>query len=145
MSDLRGPGRAMFAAVLLLIGGVLNMIYGIAAISNSKAFAQHANYVFSSLHGWGWITLIIGVIELIASFSLFGGGGFGRWIGILAGSLAALAAILSLPASPFWSLAVFALSLYIIHGLTRRDESFVDESSWSASMAARPPTPPPPG
>ncbi len=146
MSDLRGPGRAMFAAVLLLIGGVLNMIYGIAAISNSKAFAQHAHYVFSSLKGWGWITLIIGVIELIAAFSLFAGGGFGRWVGILAGSLAALAAILSLPASPFWSLAVFALSLYIIHGLTRRDESFVDDSSWAPSMAASPQQPrmPPP-
>jgi hypothetical protein len=138
----------MFAAVLLLIGGVLNMIYGIAAIGNSRAFAQHAHYVFSSLKGWGWITLIIGVIELIAAFSLFGGGGFGRWVGILGGSLAALAAILSIPASPFWSLAVFALSIYIIHGLMRRDETFADDSSWSASMAASqapaPSTPRPP-
>jgi hypothetical protein len=132
MSDLRGPGRAMFAAVLLLIGGVLNMIYGIAAISNSHVFTAHAHYVFSSLHGWGWINLIIGVIELLAAFSLFGGGGFGRWIGIIAGSLAALAALLSLPAYPFWGLAIFALSLYIIHGLTRRDESFTDQGTFTA-------------
>jgi hypothetical protein len=144
MSDLRGPGRAVFAAVLLLIGGVLNMIYGIAAISKSHVFTQHAHYVFASLKGWGWITLIIGIIELIAAFSLFGGGGFGRWVGILGAGLAALAAILSLPSYPFWSLAIFALSLYVISGLTRSGESFTDDSF--TVMENPPPTaPPPPG
>jgi hypothetical protein len=34
MNPTRGLGRAMFAAVLLMIGGVLNIIYGIATISN---------------------------------------------------------------------------------------------------------------
>lgn len=145
MSELRGPGRAMFAAVLLLIGGVLNMIYGIAAIGNSKVFTQHAHYVFASLKTWGWIMLVIGIIELLAAFSLFGGGGFGRWVGILAGSLAALVSILSLPAYPFWSLAIFALSLYIIHGLTRRDESFTDPGTFNVMESGeRRAAPPPP-
>jgi hypothetical protein len=53
----------MFAAVLLMIGGVLNIVYGIAAIGNSSFFVHNTHYVFASLKGWGWITLILGILE----------------------------------------------------------------------------------
>jgi hypothetical protein len=115
--NVRGLGRAIFAAVLLMIGGVLNIIYGIAAISNSHFFDDHTSYVFGSLHTWGWITLILGVIELLASASLFGGGTFGRWFGIFAASLVAIESLLQIPSYPFLGIAIFALSLWIIYGL----------------------------
>ncbi len=114
---MKGIGRAMFAAVLLVVGGVLNIIYGIAAISNSSFFVHNTHYVFSDLKTWGWVSLILGILELLASMSLLGGGLYGRWFAILAASLAAIGALLEIPAYPFWSLAVFALSLWIIHGL----------------------------
>src|SRR4051794_21815842 len=117
MNEVRGVGRAMFAGVLLMVGGVLGIIYGIAAIGNSSFFAHDAHYVLGSLKTWGWITLIIGILELCAALSVFRGGTFGRFFGIGVGALAALGALLELPAYPFWSLAVFALSLWIIHGL----------------------------
>jgi hypothetical protein len=117
VDNVRGLGRAIFAAVLLLIGGVLNIIYGIAAISNSHFLTGHTNYVFGSLKTWGWVTLILGVIELLASASLFGGGGFGRWFGIFAGTLVAIESLLQIPSYPFLGIAIFALSIYIIHGL----------------------------
>jgi hypothetical protein len=37
MSEIRGPVRAVFA-VLFMVGGVLNVIYGIAGIGNSSFF-----------------------------------------------------------------------------------------------------------
>lgn len=117
MHNARGLGRAMFAAVLLLIGGVLNIIYGIAAIGHSRFFTQNAHYVFANLRTWGWVTLILGVLELVASFSLFGGGAYGRWFAIVVGCFAAIGALLSIPAYPAWSLAVFAVSVWIIYGL----------------------------
>ena len=67
--------------------------------------------------GVGWITLIIGILEMLASLSLFGGGEYGRWFAIVVGALAALGALLSIPAYPLWSIAIFALSLWIIYGL----------------------------
>jgi hypothetical protein len=117
MDQVRGLGRAIFAAVLLMVGGVLNIIYGIAAIGNSSFFVHNTKYIFSSLKGWGWITLILGILELLASVSLFGGGAYGRWFAIVVGALAAIGALLSIPAYPLWSIAVFALSLWIIYGL----------------------------
>ena len=128
MSAERGLGRAVFASVLLVVGGILNVIYGIAAIGNSDFFINNQHFILSNLKTWGWVTLVIGVLELIAAFSLVQGGTFGRWIAIFAAGLAAIAALLSIPAYPFWSIAIFALSIYIISGLTQfgRDDGAAD-------------------
>ena len=148
MDQVRGLGRAIFAAVLLMVAGVLNIIYGIAAIGNSKFFVHNSHYVFGNLKTWGWVTLILGILEVLASISLFGGGAYGRYFGIFVASLAAIAALLDIPAYPLWSIAVFALSLYIIHGLAvygDPDELSAPPDSASAAaatMASRPPRPP---
>ena len=114
---MRGTGRAAFVAILLLIAGTLNIIYGIGAVSNAHFFA-HTQYVFSSLKTWGWITIIIGVIQLTGGFSLFGGGGYGRIIGIIAATLGAIESLLSVGGThPFWSVGVFALCVWILFGL----------------------------
>ena len=70
---MTGLGRAFFVAVLLLIAGVLNVIYGIAAASNAHFFTN-TQYPFSSLHTWVWVTLLIGVIQIVAGVSVTGGG-----------------------------------------------------------------------
>jgi hypothetical protein len=113
-------GWVTFAGVLLLIAGVLNVIYGIAAIGDSKFFINDSKYILSNLNTWGWITLIIGVIQLFAAFSLWSGNLYGRIIGIGAAGLSAIAALLSIPAYPFWSLAIFAIDIVIIHQIATR-------------------------
>ncbi|MFL5870246.1 MAG: hypothetical protein ACJ75R_04140 [Solirubrobacterales bacterium] len=116
---MRGVGRAMFAAVLLTIAGTLNVIYGIAAIADASFWTDSGtHFVITSLHGWGWITLIIGLFQLTAGFSLFSGGVYGRVIGIAAASLGALESLLAVGGqNPFWALGVFAMCLIVIHGL----------------------------
>jgi len=113
-------GWVTFAGVMLLIAGVLNVIYGIAAIGDSKFFINDSKYILSNLNTWGWITLIIGAIQLFAAFSLWSGGLYGRIIGIGAAGLSAIGALLSIPAYPFWSLAIFALDIVIIHQIATR-------------------------
>ncbi len=117
MDDTRGGSAIILAGTFLMLGGVLNVIYGIAAISNSKFFVNETKFIFSDLKTWGWIVLIIGILELFASFSLLSGKSFGRWVGLVVGSLTAISALLSISAYPLWSLAIFALSLWIVYGL----------------------------
>jgi hypothetical protein len=115
---MRGVGTALFVGILLLIAGVLNIVYGIAAVGNANFFVNDTQYVFSSLHTWGWITIILGVIQLTASFSLFGGGAYGRVIGLIAATLGAVGSLLDVGgAHPWWSLGIFAICLWCIHGL----------------------------
>jgi hypothetical protein len=116
--EVRGEARAMFAAILLLIAGVLNVIYGIAAISNADFFNEATVYVVFNLSFWGWVTLIIGLVQLTGGYSLFSGGVYGRTIGIIAATLGAIESLLSIGGSyPFWSLGIFALCLIVLHGL----------------------------
>ena len=115
---MRGTGRALLAATLLLIAGTLNIIYGIGAISDANFYTTSGtHYVLGTLHTWGWITLILGILQLTASISLFGGGTYGRVIGVVAATLGAMGALLAIGTVPFWSLGVFAICLWVAHGL----------------------------
>jgi hypothetical protein len=103
---------------MLLIIGVLNVIYGIAAVGDSKFYVNDTQFVFGSLHSWGWITIIVGIIQFTAAFSLFAGNVYGRVVGILAASIGAIAALLDVGgAHPWWSLGVFAICIVVIHGI----------------------------
>ena len=120
----RVTGWWIFAGTLLGLAGILNIIWGIAAIGNSHFFTANAHYVISNLNTWGWVTLIIGVFQLFAAGSLYTGGGFGRWIGIFAASLSAIAALLSISAAPFWALCIFALAVIVIYELAKAPERY---------------------
>lgn len=83
-----------------------------------RAADSGTHFVFSSLNTWGWITVILGVIELTGGFSLISGNAYGRVIGIVAASLGAIGSLLAIAgAYPFWSLGVFALCVIVLHGL----------------------------
>jgi hypothetical protein len=115
---MRGVGSALFVGILLLVAGVLNIIYGIAAVGDANFFVNDTQYVFSSQHTWGWITIILGVIQLTAAFSLFAGNVYGRVIGIAGATLGAIGALLDVGgAHPWWALGIFAICLVCIHGL----------------------------
>lgn len=118
MDDIRGAGWLTFAGIMVFLVAVLNMIYGIAAIDGSKFFIEDEKFILSDLNTWGWIVLIIGVLQLVAAFSIWAGGEYGRWIGVITAGVSAIGALLALPGYPFWSLAIFAIDILIIYGLT---------------------------
>jgi hypothetical protein len=115
---MRGAGRVIFAAMLLMIAGTLNIIYGIGALDDANIFVNDQRFIFSNLNTMGWVLIILGVVQLIGGFSLMGGQAFGRVIGIIGAGLGAIAAVLSIGGNyPWWSLGIFFLCVYVIHGI----------------------------
>jgi hypothetical protein len=115
---MRGTGRVVFAATLLIIVGTLNIIYGIGALDDANIFVNDKRYIFTNLNTLGWVLIILGAIQLAGGFSLMAGNTYGRVIGIIGGSLGAIGALLSIGgAYPWWSLAIFALCVYVVHGI----------------------------
>jgi hypothetical protein len=115
---VRGAGRVVFVAFLLLFVGTINFIYGIGALGDANVFVNDQRLVFDNLNTYGWVLIILGVIQFTAGLSLLGGGAYGRVIGIIAASIGAIEALISVGgAYPWWSLGVFLLCIYVVHGL----------------------------
>jgi hypothetical protein len=112
-----GANWVLFAGIMLALVGILNLIYGIAAISKSNFFDDGAEYIVSSLRTWGWVGVVLGAVQLLAASSVWRGGSFGRWFGIALASLSLIAALMSVSSSAFWSLTIAALDVLIIYGL----------------------------
>ena len=113
----RGFGLVLFATVLLGLIGCWNLIYGFAAIANSHVFVANAHYVFANLRAWGWITIIIGVVQLLAAAGLFMGNQLARWFGVAVLGLNAIDQMFFMPAYPFWSMMIIAVDIVAIWGL----------------------------
>jgi len=108
----------LFAATLLLIVGTLNIIYGIGALDSANIFVNDKRFILSDLNTMGWVLIVLGLIQLAGGASLFMGNTFGRVIGIAGATLGAIGALLSIGgAYPWWSLGIFFLCIYIIHGI----------------------------
>ena len=112
-----GYGLILFASVLLVIIGCFNLIYGIAAIANSHVFTANAHYVFGNLRTWGWITLIIGVLQLLAAAGVLAGNQLARWFAVAVLGLNAIDQMFFIPAYPFWSLVIIAVDVVALYGL----------------------------
>jgi hypothetical protein len=107
----------LFAGIMIAMAGVMNGIYGIAAIGESSFFVSDTKYILSNLNAWGWVMLGLGALQLIAAFSIWKGGGFGRWFGIAVAALNGIAALMAIPGYPLWSLCVLAVDVLVIYGL----------------------------
>lgn len=113
----QGAGWVLFAGIMLLVAATLNIIWGIAAIDKANFFLEDQRYIISDLNTWGWIILIVGGLQGVAAFSIWAGGEYGRWVGIISAAASSIGALLSIPAYPFWGLAIFGVDILIIYGL----------------------------
>jgi hypothetical protein len=112
-----GGGWLAFAGVMLAMAGIMNFIYGIAAISSANFYINDAKYVISDLNTYGWIVMILGVVQFAAAFSIFSGTSWGRWVGVASAALNGMAQLLYISSYPLLSLALFAIDLLIVYGL----------------------------
>jgi len=112
-----GFGWLIFAGTMLMIVGILNVIYGIAAIDNSKFFVNGAKYVISDLNTWGWVVLITGAAQILTAFGVWARNTFATWLGIGFACLNAIGILLMIPAYPLLALSIFAIDVLVVYGL----------------------------
>ena len=116
-AERHGRGLLAFASILVFIIGFFNVIYGAAAIGNSNVFTANAHYVIGNLRAWGWITLILGVLQLLAAYLVLRGNQVARWFAVAVIGLNAIGQMLSITAYPLWSLTIIALDVVALYGL----------------------------
>lgn len=106
-----------FAAVMLGLAGIWNFVAGILAVSGSRVYVGSKTFVFSDLKTWGWIILILGILQGLAAVALLSGSEFARWFGIGTAAVNAIGQLMYVPAYPWWAIAMFSVDVLIIYGL----------------------------
>ncbi|MEV7277023.1 hypothetical protein [Streptomyces sp. NPDC093111] len=111
-------GGSLFAGVLMLVTGIMDIFQGIAGIAEDDVYTRVGDYVFKfNLTTWGWIHLVLGIVVAIAGYGILKGAEWGRVAGIALASLNVLAHFLFLPYQPWWALFSMAVSVFVIWAL----------------------------
>ena len=113
----QGYGLVLFASFLLLVIGCFNLIYGIVAVINSNVFVPNALFVVGDLRAWGWTTLVIGALQLLAAGGVLVGNQLARWFAVVLVALNAIEQMMFLPAYPLWSVTIIAMDVVALYGL----------------------------
>ena len=111
-------GLTVVAATFLVIAGVWHVIAGFAAVVHDNVYVATPQYIYSfDLTAWGWLHILLGVLEIVAGFAVLKGQTWARVVGIVLASLSMIANFGFLPHYPLWSLLIIALDAGIIWAL----------------------------
>jgi hypothetical protein len=113
----RGEGWVVFAGIVFLLAGVVNVPYGIAAIGHSHFYASGAHYAIGELKVWGWCITILGALQIVVAIGICRYAPWSRWTGVAVAGLSAIVQLLAIAGSPFLSLTIVAIDMLVIYAL----------------------------
>jgi hypothetical protein len=117
-------GWVIFAALVLVINGTLDALWGLVALLNDEVLTVGGHGVIVwDFTTWGWAHLIMGTLMALTGVGLFSESNWARWMGILFASLNALVQFGTFTVFPLWSMTILALDFVIIYQLTVRWET----------------------
>ncbi|MFE4261052.1 hypothetical protein [Streptomyces sp. NPDC056883] len=109
---------AVFAAVLMLVEGVIGILKGITGIANDDVYARVGDYTFKfDVTAWGWIHLLLGIVLVVVGAGILKGASWARATGVVIVALDIILNFLWLPYTPLWGLISIAIGVFIIWAL----------------------------
>jgi hypothetical protein len=112
-------GGTVFAGVVLLVDGLLDILKGITAIATDDIYGTINDYAFHfDLNSWGWVLVVLGAISVITGLGLLMDALWARVVGVFMASLSLIATFLWLPYQPLWAIISIGLDAWVIWALT---------------------------
>jgi len=115
--DIAGVGLLAFSGTMVLLLGLLSLFYAIAVIAGSNLFIKEAAWLVGDARPWGWLMLIVALIQLSAPISIWLGGRWGQWVGILSAASNIVAQVMFLSDVPGVAIALIVVDVMVIHAL----------------------------
>ncbi len=113
-------GGIIFAATMLTLAGIFQIIAGLVAIIDDDFYVVARNYTFDlDVTAWGWIHLILGLTVLAVGIGLFMRKTWAGMTAIFICMLSAVSNFFFIPYYPIWALLVIGLNVWVIWAITR--------------------------
>ena len=115
----RGSGWLEFSGILLLAVGFFRIISAIAYFADSRKLNDLTNGLFSS-HTWAWGLWDLGIaaLAIMAGFSLFTNGGFGRVVAYIWAVLVIVQSFTIINLAPWYGALSIAVAGLVVYGLS---------------------------
>jgi hypothetical protein len=114
-------GWIVFAATMLMIAGVFDFFFGLAAVLNAQVVTVGGRGVIVwDFTVWGWVHLLLGVAMIGIALGLFGMRGWARYSAVFIATVNAMFQVTVITAFPLWALLIVALDIIVIYQLTLR-------------------------
>lgn len=111
-------GWVGFGGVVMVLSGIFQAIAGLVGIFRGTFYVIHDNssqlLIFSNIHTWGWINLIVGTVVMLAGISLFSGSTWARIVAVIFAAGAAIVNLVNMPLYPLWSIICLTLSVIVM-------------------------------
>src|SRR4029453_5524122 len=100
-------GIAVFAGVMMIVGGAFQAGEGLAGIWHDPGLVALPNYIYAfDLPLWGWLHLLVGLALLAIGIFLLRGATWARVAGMVVAAISAILNFVWLPYSPWWALTL---------------------------------------
>lgn len=114
-------GWIAFASVMMIIGGTLNLIYGLVALLNDTWVGWNAatsTAVLLDITEWGWVHVLVGALLILAGLGVMSGNILARTVGVIVAGLSLMANFFFLPVYPIWAITIIVIDVLVIWALT---------------------------
>lgn len=111
-------GWVVFAGLMMIINGFMNVISGIAAIAKDEVYVagRHAAVLLDTT-AFGWIHLLLGIVVATAGFFVIRGATWAIAVAVVAVSVNMLTQMMQLPSYPFWALMIITIDVLVLWAL----------------------------
>jgi hypothetical protein len=110
-------GWTMFASIWLVVAGAFNVVDGLTVIHRSNLIVDQG-FLFGGSSFWGWILLIVGIVQLAAGFMVFSGNPSGNMLGICVAAFALFIWFFFVFVAPIGALIALVINGLVIYGLS---------------------------
>jgi hypothetical protein len=118
-----GSGWVAFAGAYLMISGIVNMIWGVTALTK-KAYFADGGLLWSGLSTWGWIAVVVATVQIVVGGLLFARKVLGVLLAIGLAMAGILVNFLSIGAYPVWSAVAIFCSALVLWAVTVHSQDF---------------------
>ncbi|MBB5889828.1 DUF7144 family membrane protein [Kutzneria kofuensis] len=116
-----GSGWAVFASVLLIVTGAVNVVEGLVVLGRrAQVVAVQDRFYLVDMTTWGLVLLVFGAVLVVVGVGLLTLAAWARMAAIVLVALHAVSQVFWIGAYPVWAVLMIALDTVLLFGLTAR-------------------------